>query len=102
MASEGVIFFAPNLGAFLAPKTLPFFGPADGPLRTAAAVRIAAGGGGASLLSVPDRGDFGLAVSLPLVPALRNGEAVRLTTGGVAGSFGGGVGGLLLRLFHQL
>jgi hypothetical protein len=34
-------------------------------------------------LSEPARGDFGLVAPFPLVPGLRKGDAVRLTTGGV-------------------
>lgn len=44
------------------------------------------------------RGDFGLAAPLPFALALRNGDGVRPTTGGVAVRDGGGVGRLIAGL----
>lgn len=54
------------------------------------------GGAGEDSLSI--RGDFGLAIPLPLVPGLRNGEDVRLITGGVCVLDGGLLGRLMAGL----
>jgi hypothetical protein len=51
-------------------------------------------------LVVADNGDFGRA-ALPLVPALRNGDGVRPTTGGVDVRDGGGVGRLIAGLSQE-
>lgn len=49
-------------------------------------------------LSAPTSGDFGRAVPLVLPPGCRNGEAVRLMTGGVAVRDGGLLGRLIAGL----
>ena len=51
-------------------------------------------------LSEADRGDFGRD-PFPLAPALRNGEAVRLTTGGVEVLEGGLLGRLIAGLSQE-
>ncbi len=63
-------------------------------------VRVACGAAPLSL-SVPTSGDFGRAVPLLLPPGLRNGEAVRLMTGGVAVLDGGLLGRLMAGLSHD-
>ena len=54
------------------------------------------GGVGEDSFSI--RGDFGLATPLPFVPGLRNGDAVRLITGGVWVLDGGLLGRLIAGL----
>lgn len=54
------------------------------------------GGVGEDSLSI--RGDLGLATPLPFVPGLRNGDAVRLTNGGVWVLDGGLLGRLMAGL----
>lgn len=102
MASDVVTFLAPNFGAFFDPNTLPFLALAAVVLRTAGFDRTATGGDDAEVLSSePERGDFGRALPLPLAPALRNGEPVRLTTGGVVVREGGLLGRLIAGLSHD-
>lgn len=101
MASAPPIFLAPSLGAFLAPRTLPFFAVVvDDAFRTEALARIAVGAGEVASLSEAERGDFERA-PLPLAPAFRNGDAVRLTTGGVPVREGGLLGRLIEGLSHE-
>lgn len=57
--------------------------------------------GGASEDSLATRGDLGLAGLFPLVPGLRNGDAVRLITGGVWVLDGGLLGRLIEGLSHD-
>lgn len=99
MTSAPPTFLAPSLGAFLAPKTLLFFaaGPVDA-FFTAVADRTAVGAGDELSLSLSDRGDFERG---PLAPAFRNGEPVRLTTGGVPVREGGLLGRLIEGLSHE-
>lgn len=52
-------------------------------------------------LSDPGRGDLGLDVTFPFVPGLRNGDAVRLITGGVWVLDGGLLGRLMEGLSHD-
>lgn len=93
MVSAPPTFLAPSLGAFLAPKTLPFFAVAvDEVLRTLGLDRIAVGAGAAPSFSLSDRGDFDRD---PLAPAFRKGDPVRLTTGGVPVREGGLLGRLM-------
>ena len=47
------------------------------------------------------RGDLGRAVPLPLIPGFRNGDAVRLITGGVCVRDGGLLGRLMAGLSHD-
>lgn len=54
--------------------------------------------GGAVDDSLPTRGDFGLETPLPFVPGFRNGEEVRLITGGVWVLEGGLLGRLIAGL----
>jgi len=98
-----VTFFAPNL-VFLAPNTFAFRGPVPVavPLRNAAdeVVRLAAG----VAPSTFTRGEDVRAIPFPLpfaFPALRKGEGVRPTTGGVAVREIGGVGRLIDGLSHE-
>lgn len=79
-------FLAPSFCVFLAPSTLAFRAPTVmAVLRMAeeGIVRGAEGAGCEGSASDPTRGLFGRAVPLVSVPGLRNGEAVRLITGGV-------------------
>ena len=96
-----VTFLAPSFGALLAPSTL-FLGPVAADLRSAADVvmRLAAGFA-SSVDSDLVRGEAERAVSLLPLPALRNGEGVRPTTGGVAVREIGGVGRLMAGLSHE-
>lgn len=92
-----VTFLTPSFCTFLAPRMLAFLGPPDGvDFRKAADVvtRLAAGFDSAE--SVFDRGDAARGTSL--LPALRNGDGVRPTTGGVAVRDKGGVGFLIVGL----
>jgi hypothetical protein len=92
---------------FLAPKTFAFRGPAPAavPLRNAADdVILLAAGAAAVAPSTFTRGEDVRAIPLPLpfeLPALRNGEGVRPTTGGVAVREIGGVGRLMDGLSHE-
>lgn len=80
---------------------LPFFAPVVvGPFRTTDPVRTAVGGGDELSLSASARGDFGRA-PLPFVPAVRKGEPVRLTVGGVPTRDGGLLGRLMAGLSHE-
>jgi hypothetical protein len=83
---------------FLVPRIFAFRGPAPvvAVFRNVAddVVRLAAGGAEPSVF---DKGEAVLAIPLPaaLAPALRNGDGVRPTTGGVAVREIGGVGRLI-------
>jgi hypothetical protein len=75
-----------------------------GPLRIAAEVVVLVAVGvveGFSVVSEATRGDLGLVVLFPFEFALRKGEAVRLTTGGVAVLEGGLLGRLIDGLSHD-
>lgn len=99
-----VTFLTPSFSAFLAPSTLAFRAPPPTAVFLSAAewvMRLAAAGL-AALLSepLPASGDVDRAMpSLP--PALRKGDGVRPTTGGVAVREMGGVGFLMLGLSHD-
>lgn len=92
MASLATTFFAPSL-VFLAPRIFFFAPPAVGPFL------MAAERGAAASPSVPSRGD--LARAPPFAPAARKGDAVRLTTGGVAVREGGLLGRLIAGLSQE-
>jgi hypothetical protein len=98
---SAVTFLAPSFGAFLAPRTLAFRGPAEGTVFLSAAevvMRLAAGLVSPSALA---RGEEVRAISFPLAPALRKGDGVRPTTGGVAVREMGGVGFLMAGLSQE-
>ena len=82
-------FFAPSFCVFLAPRTLALRGaPVAVALRIVDEEMVRDGWeAGVSAvedsLSTRGEGDFGLDKPLPLVPGLRNGDPVRLMTGGV-------------------
>lgn len=96
MASP-VTFLAPSLVAFLAPRTLALRGPPTAVvLRRAAEVVMRLAAGLVSAASGFASGEADRAVSLPLaLAALRKGDGVRPTTGGVAVRETGGVGRLM-------
>lgn len=98
MASAAPIFLAPSLGAFLAPNRLPFFAVlAVVVFRTVVLALIAAGAGALSF-SEAERGDL---EREPFAPAFKNGDAVRLTTGGVPVREGGLLGRLIEGLSQE-
>lgn len=79
-------FFAPSFCVFFAPRTLAFRAPTVVAVLRMAEEEIVRGAEGAvcdDSDSEPIRGLLGRAVPLLLVPGFRNGEAVRLITGGV-------------------
>lgn len=98
--ASAVTFLAPNLlVTFLAPRTLALRGPPaveDLTRREDVTVRPVVGLASESGL---DRGEADRAVSL--APALRKGDGVRPTTGGVAVLEMGGVGRLIAGLSHE-
>jgi hypothetical protein len=71
------------------------------PLRRAAEVVVRLAAGGVLAPSTLTSGDGDLAIPLPFVPALRNGDGARPTTGGVAVREIGGVGRLIEGLSHD-
>ena len=98
-----VTFFAPSF-VFLAPRTFAFRGPVlvvVAFLRAAEdVVRLAAGA------ALPASGEVDLAIPFPLplplaLLAFKKGDAVRLTTGGVAVLEIGGVGRLIAGLSQE-
>jgi hypothetical protein len=98
-----VSFFTPNLAGFFAPSTFAFRGPpVPAVLRSAAEVVIRLVEG---LISSTDsdlaRGEAVRAMSFPFEPALRNGDGVRPTIGGVAVRETGGVGRLMAGLSQE-
>ena len=98
--SLGATFLAPSFGAFLAPRTLPFLAvPAEEVFRVESA-RMAVGAGDALLPSEADSGDFER-LPFAFAPAFRNGDPVRLTTGGVPVREGGLLGRLIDGLSHE-
>ncbi len=95
-----VAFLTPSFGVFFAPRMLAFLGPVADFFRPAEWVmRLAAGL--ASADSDLASGEGARAMSFPLAPALRNGDGVRPTTGGVAVREMGGVGFLIAGLSHD-
>jgi hypothetical protein len=92
---SAVTFFAPSF-VFFAPKMLVFRAPAPAAAVFLIAVEGTARGAEVGPDSEPLRGDFGRPV--PLEPAVRKGEAVRLPTGGVAVLEGGLLGRLIVGL----
>ena len=93
--SAPVIFLAPSFCVFLAPSTFALRGPVVVLVLRIVEEDIVREVVGAGSLSVADRVVFDRAALLPFVPALRNGEAVRLMTGGVC-VLEGGLLGLLI------
>ena len=104
--SSPAAFFAPSFCVFFAPRMLARLGPVVlGPLRMAVeeVVRIAVGAGrGSSLLVTAFRpdGDFDREVPFVLF-AVRKGEAVLDTTGGVLVREGGLLGRLIVGLSQE-
>ena len=102
MASPPPIFFAPNFCVFLAPNTFAFRGPlVIAAFRIDEDVIVRDAAGPVVSLSVVASGVFGLADPLPFAPAFRNGDAVRLMTGGVCVREGGLLGLLMEGLSHD-
>ena len=99
--SAPVIFLAPSFCVFLAPRTFAFRGPPVVAVLRIVEDDIVRDAVGGISLSVADKGVFERAALLPFVPALRNGEAVRLITGGVWVLDGGLLGRLMDGLSHD-
>lgn len=96
-------FFAPSLGAFLAPRTLALRGPPAAPvLRRAAEEVMRLAAGLESVASVLARGEADremMSLAAPLPPV--RGDEVRPTTGGVLVREMGGVGFLMVGLSQE-
>jgi len=91
---------------FFAPRMLGLRAPAAEVVVLRIAVEevvrdVAAEDAGVAAASVALRGDFGRAVPFPFVPGARKGDAVLLTTGGVAVLDGGLLGRLIVGLSHE-
>ncbi len=100
-----VTFLAPSfVPTFFAPRTFAFLGPEPRPDFRRAAEVVTRLAGAATGFESPEsdleRGEAARAASLPL-PALRKGEGVRPTTGGVAVLEIGGVGRLMAGLSQE-
>lgn len=98
--SLGATFLAPSFGTFLAPSTLPFFAAPVVAVFRVEFARMAVGAGDAFFSSDAESGDFERD-PFAFAPALRNGELVRLTTGGVPVREGGLLGRLIEGLSHD-